>query len=335
MKKKTLLLDLDNVISDTDMVVRSLIERILGIDAKKEEIVDFNYYDSLGYKKEKEKSIWDEFHKSACANVTPIVMAKDAIKRLSIIFNIKIVTSRDVISKKNTLKWLKDHKIPFDELIFIKTQSNNNSKKLNVINENKGSLLVEDCGETALEIAKSGSEVILFDNPWNRNYQHRNIIRKKSWKSIYSYILSKGYYLDSFLELHKDLNNKAMRALENSYSPYSHFKVGAALMTTDGAVFTGCNIENVAFTPTICAERTAIFKAISSGYRRGELFSLSTISINSNGILIEASPCGVCRQVILEFSDFNFPVHISIYDKKRGVSLSSINKLAPSPFVEF
>ncbi len=93
----------------------------------------------------------------------------------------------------------------------------------------------------------------------------------------------------------------AMRARENSYSPYSHFMVGAALLCADGKVFTGCNIENAAYTPTICAERTAIFKAVSEGNRA---FTAIAICGSPEGDLVQiAPPCGVCRQVMMEFCD--------------------------------
>ena len=88
---------------------------------------------------------------------------------------------------------------------------------------------------------------------------------------------------------------KAKEALEYSYSPYSHFAVGAALLSTDGQVFTGCNIENSSFGATNCAERTAFFKAVSEGVKE---FDVICIVGGKDGILTEyAPPCGVCRQV--------------------------------------
>lgn len=94
----------------------------------------------------------------------------------------------------------------------------------------------------------------------------------------------------------KELIIEAKKAQEKSYSPYSKFKVGAALLTKDGKVFTGCNIENAAFSPTICAERTAIAKAVSEGYRNFE--KIAIVAGDEGGF-----PCGVCRQVIREFSE--------------------------------
>ena len=91
----------------------------------------------------------------------------------------------------------------------------------------------------------------------------------------------------------------AMEQLKFSYTPYSNFKVGASLLTKNGQIYTGCNIENAAYTPTNCAERTAIFKAVSEGVRG---FDTICIVGGKDGILTEyTAPCGVCRQVMREF----------------------------------
>lgn len=93
----------------------------------------------------------------------------------------------------------------------------------------------------------------------------------------------------------------AIEQLAYSYTPYSGFKVGAALLTSGGKYYTGCNIENAAYTPTNCAERTAFFKAVSEGERS---FQAICIVGGKDGILTEyAAPCGVCRQVMMEFCD--------------------------------
>lgn len=99
----------------------------------------------------------------------------------------------------------------------------------------------------------------------------------------------------------KEMISLAIRQLDFSYSPYSHFKVGAALLTREGKLYTGCNIENAAYTPTNCAERTAFFKAVSEGERS---FRAICIVGGKQGVLTEyAAPCGVCRQVMMEFCD--------------------------------
>ena len=93
----------------------------------------------------------------------------------------------------------------------------------------------------------------------------------------------------------------AMEQLKFSYTPYSNFKVGASLLTKNGQIYTGGNIENAAYTPTNCAERTAIFKAVSEGVRE---FDTICIVGGKDGILTEyTAPCGVCRQVMMEFCD--------------------------------
>lgn len=99
----------------------------------------------------------------------------------------------------------------------------------------------------------------------------------------------------------KKLITTAIAQLDFSYAPYSDFKVGAALLTEKGDIYTGCNIENAAYTPTNCAERTAFFKAVSEGVRG---FQAICIVGGQSGILTEyAAPCGVCRQVMMEFCD--------------------------------
>ena len=91
----------------------------------------------------------------------------------------------------------------------------------------------------------------------------------------------------------------AEEQMSHAYAPYSHFQVGAALLTAGGKVYAGCNIENAAYTPSNCAERTAFFKAVSEGERK---FSAICIVGGMNGIAVEyTAPCGVCRQVMMEF----------------------------------
>ena len=95
------------------------------------------------------------------------------------------------------------------------------------------------------------------------------------------------------------LIREAISAMQLSYSPYSHFRVGAALLTKSGKIYRGCNIENAAYTPTNCAERTAFFKAVSEGEL--ECDAICVVG-GKDGILEEyAPPCGVCRQVMMEF----------------------------------
>lgn len=101
---------------------------------------------------------------------------------------------------------------------------------------------------------------------------------------------------------------KAIDSMKNSYSPYSDFKVGAALLTESGNVYTGCNIENVAFGPSVCAERVAFFKAISEGEKA---FSKIAVVGGKGGVIASPTPpCGVCRQVMREFCNDDFEILI-------------------------
>ena len=104
------------------------------------------------------------------------------------------------------------------------------------------------------------------------------------------------------------LIKKAFEAQENCYTPYSHFNVGAALLGKNGVIYQGCNIENASYTPTNCAERTAFFKAVSEG--QGEFDAIAIVG-NKEGEAGEfCSPCGVCRQVMMEFCN---PKEFKIY----------------------
>ncbi|AVM68954.1 cytidine deaminase [Lachnospiraceae bacterium oral taxon 500] len=99
----------------------------------------------------------------------------------------------------------------------------------------------------------------------------------------------------------KELIKQAIAAMQTAYAPYSHFRVGAALLTRSGRIYQGGNIENAAYTPTNCAERTAFFKAVSEGERE---FAAICVVGGKDGVLTDyAAPCGVCRQVMMEFCD--------------------------------
>ena len=116
----------------------------------------------------------------------------------------------------------------------------------------------------------------------------------------------------------KELVNLALQARERAYVPYSNFMVGAALLTKSGKVYTGCNIENAAYTPTNCAERTAFFKAISEGEM--EFDKIAIVGGPREGIEKHTYPCAVCRQVMIEFCDpkeFNVIVAIDADDYRE------------------
>ena len=119
----------------------------------------------------------------------------------------------------------------------------------------------------------------------------------------------------------------AKEAMARSYSPYSGYKVGAALLCGDGTVYQGCNIENAAFSPTICAERTAIFKAISEGKRA---FAAIAICGGKDGVITGLfPPCGVCRQVMREFCGSDFEIYMITPD---GYETRTLAQILPDSF---
>ena len=121
----------------------------------------------------------------------------------------------------------------------------------------------------------------------------------------------------------------AADARKSAYAPYSQFTVGAALLGADAKIYTGCNIENAAFTPGNCAERTAIFKAVSEGVRD---FQAICIVGGKDGVLTEyAAPCGVCRQVMMEFCDPETFQIILAVDKEK-YEIFTLNELLPLGF---
>ena len=114
----------------------------------------------------------------------------------------------------------------------------------------------------------------------------------------------------------------AIKARENAYSPYSHFAVGAALLCEDGTLFEGCNIENASYGLTNCAERTAIFKAVSEGHIK---FKALAVVADTEG---PCAPCGACRQVM---GEFNIPI-IIMRNMKGNIKVVSIEALLPFSF---
>lgn len=125
------------------------------------------------------------------------------------------------------------------------------------------------------------------------------------------------------------LIDTAIEQLKFSYTPYSNFKVGAALLTKSGEIYTGCNIENASYTPTNCAERTAFFKAVSEGVRD---FQAICIVGGKDGKLTEyTAPCGVCRQVMMEFCNPKTFQIILAVDKER-YEIYTLEELMPLGF---
>lgn len=126
---------------------------------------------------------------------------------------------------------------------------------------------------------------------------------------------------------HIELINKAKQAMTAAYAPYSGFRVGAALLCADGTVYTGCNIENASYSPTLCAERTAFAKAVSDGKRD---FTAIAVCGGKGGVITGlCTPCGVCRQVMAEFCKEDFEV---ILVKPDGCEVRTLSQLLPDSF---
>lgn len=122
------------------------------------------------------------------------------------------------------------------------------------------------------------------------------------------------------------MKDKLLELLNKSYAPYSNFKVSAILETTDNNIYTGVNIENASYGATVCAERVAIFKAVSEGYRKGD-FKRLHVMVDSPKI---SSCCFMCRQAISEF--FNNDTEIILYNNKGEYKTYTKEELCPLPF---
>ena len=135
------------------------------------------------------------------------------------------------------------------------------------------------------------------------------------------------------MELSKDLVYKlideATAAREGAYAPYSNFKVGAALLLADGSIVRGCNIENASFGATNCAERTAIFKAVSEGHR--DFKAIAIVGGKADEPLSDyAYPCGICRQVMCEFCPDDFPIIVAV--NKDNYFIKPLDEMLPGLF---
>ena len=127
--------------------------------------------------------------------------------------------------------------------------------------------------------------------------------------------------------LPNELCKLAMEAMAHAYAPYSGFKVGAALLCADGSVYQGCNIENAAYSPTNCAERTAFFKAVYDGHRD---FTAIAVCGGKDGAITGAfPPCGVCRQVMREFCGEDFLIYLV---NDQGYETVTLAQLLPFGF---
>ncbi|MDH3981559.1 MAG: cytidine deaminase [Kiritimatiellaceae bacterium] len=121
----------------------------------------------------------------------------------------------------------------------------------------------------------------------------------------------------------EELIKVAFQALEHAHAPYSEYLVGAALLCADGSVFLGCNVENASYGLTNCAERTAIFSAVAAGQREFKAMAIAASGEQT------PYPCGACRQVMAEFCQQNFPVHVA---KTNGFETVTLGELLPNSF---
>lgn len=123
-----------------------------------------------------------------------------------------------------------------------------------------------------------------------------------------------------------ELVRHALIARERAYTPYSRFRVGSALLDSQGNVHYGCNVENAAYGPTNCAERTALFRAVADGQRPGTFAAIAVVGDTNSPI----SPCGVCRQVMAELCPPDMPVYMA--NMKGDVAVSTVSQLLPGAF---
>jgi cytidine deaminase len=140
---------------------------------------------------------------------------------------------------------------------------------------------------------------------------------------LYSLYIPNRMKVKRYADTYTRLIKAALRAKNRSYSPYSKFRVGAALLTSSGKIYTGCNIESSSFSLTICAERTALFKAVSESQKK---FKAIAIASDAKDFI---SPCGACRQVILDLAG-NIDVVLS--NRKGATRVMKMANLLPLPF---
>jgi cytidine deaminase len=122
----------------------------------------------------------------------------------------------------------------------------------------------------------------------------------------------------------------AVKARDNAYAPYSKFSVGAAVLGVDGKIYTGCNIENVSYGMTMCAERTAIFKMVSEGCTK-----FVAIAVTAGENATDGAPCGACRQVMGEFAHSLAETEVLLASVNGDYIIETVASIMPYPFVNF
>lgn len=122
------------------------------------------------------------------------------------------------------------------------------------------------------------------------------------------------------------LMQEAIKARSRAYTPYSHFGVGAALLDAEGRIHLGCNVENAAYSPTNCAERTALYRAIADGHQPGSFQAIAVVGDTED----PCTPCGVCRQVLVELCKPDMPVFLG--NMKGDIKETTVSELLPGAF---
>lgn len=172
----TIVVDIDNVISETDAKIRNIIKRNYGIDAKRQSITEFNYEDCLPISKEQMSNVLSELHRSHLLNLRLIPGARQALQATYKYFRVIIATERPIRAKEDTNKWLQKKHIPNKGVFFVEA-------KIELLNQGPN-WFIEDRWENAMEIANNDVGVILLDRPWNHKGNHKLIVRAHGWSEI-------------------------------------------------------------------------------------------------------------------------------------------------------
>lgn len=168
--------DLDNVISETDIKVRKIIGEKYGINAKRQNVVDFNYEDCLPIIKEQAIDVLNELHTKHLLNLRLVPGARQALQAIGMCYKVIIATERPVETRDHTIQWLSNKHIPSQEVIFVKDKEELLAMHL--------IWFIDDRWENAVKIASNNIHVILFDRPWNRKGNCKGIHRARSWNEI-------------------------------------------------------------------------------------------------------------------------------------------------------
>lgn len=173
---QAIIVDLDNVISETDIKIRGIIRKKYGVCSKRRDVIEFNYEDCLPITKDQAQEVLKEFHRYHLLSLRVVPGAKQALKTIQKYFKIIIATERPVHTKEDTTRWIHSKNLSNEAVLFV-TDKN---ELLNL----GASWFIDDRWENAVKIANRGVRVILFDYPWNRKGTHKLILRANGWSEI-------------------------------------------------------------------------------------------------------------------------------------------------------